>query len=85
MLQYRSTRFGAVARAHSRPDLGIECDFVSLGGRKSALVLIEREHILPSFKPSTLVIELVLTKLCEIVKLKGQSHSKTKQVGCGAP
>ena len=71
VFQYRSARFGAVARAHPRPDLGIECDFVSLWRRKSELVLIERGHILPSFKSGTLVIELVLTKLCEMVKLKG--------------
>ncbi len=36
-------------------------------------MLLERGHILSSFKPSTLVIELILTELCEIVKLKGQA------------
>ncbi len=37
-LQYRSEGFGAVARAHPRSGLGIECDFESTQCRKSALV-----------------------------------------------
>ncbi len=72
VLQYRSARFSVAERAHPRLGLGIECNFVSPWRRKSALVLIERGHFLLSFKPGTLIIELVFTELLEIIKLKGQ-------------